>query len=63
MCWQSRALIFMLILLGLNGCYEDTRVVIHEPHIYKGKTDLHEKTAILNSELLRQRFDRIQVDR
>ena len=63
MCWQSLVLVFMLTLVGLNGCYEDARVVIHEPHIYKGKIDLHKETAQLNADLLRQRFDRIQIDR
>ena len=60
---QSRCLVFLITLLGLNGCYEEPRVVIHEPHIYKGKIDLHRGAAKLNADLLRQRFDKVQLDR
>ncbi len=54
---------FMMVLLSLSACYEDTDVVLHQPGIYKGKVDLHEQTATQRSALLKQRFNQVQTDR
>jgi hypothetical protein len=52
-----------LVLMSLGGCYEDIKVTIKEPHIYKGKTDPHEVDASTRAELLSARFKAGQLDR
>lgn len=56
-----------LLAMGalLTGCYEDTDVTVHDPGVYKGKTDpllAKMKTESLQGEL-DDRFRSVQMDR
>lgn len=55
--------VIVLIAVVLAGCYEDPKVVLHEPHIYKGKPDFHEEHSDNRIDALRQRFNQVQLDR
>jgi hypothetical protein len=49
----------LIILLGLIGCSEQSPIIYHEAHVYKGKKDLH--SARENT--LDHRFKQTQTDR
>ncbi|MEN8259332.1 MAG: hypothetical protein ABFS02_01875 [Pseudomonadota bacterium] len=53
------------LLLALAGCYEDTDIVLHRAHVYKGQEDAHypEKHPAMRTEQLKQRFRDVQTDR
>lgn len=54
-----------VVLLGSTGCTEKTAVTLHEPGVYKGKTDslLAKQQDPEHKEALRERFARGQSDR
>lgn len=54
--------VFAWVLL-LGGCYDDDPVVLHEPHVYKGKADVHAVDAATRADVLAQRFRDVQLDR
>lgn len=60
---KKRLLFLMIIVLQLNACYEDPQVVLHEAHVYKGKPDPHKQNARVQPEILRKRFEQVQLDR
>ncbi|MCC5797042.1 MAG: membrane lipoprotein lipid attachment site-containing protein [Methylophaga sp.] len=47
----------------LSACYEDTRVTLHEPGVYKGKRDTQTMPAEEREALLKLRFNEVQTDR
>ena len=59
------ALICVVISMGLVSCYQSPNATLHEPGVYKGKTDpLLEKERTPNQqEALRQRLRMAAKDR
>ena len=47
----------------MTACYEDSSVTLYEPHVYKGKQDVHEDDAVIRAEKLKTRFSMVQTDR
>jgi hypothetical protein len=52
-----------LLLVSVGACYEDVTLTLKEPHIYKGKADVHELDPSAREEKLRARFNIGQLDR
>lgn len=54
----------LLLALGLGGC-GDVTVTLHEPGVYKGKTDplLQYTNTLEHREQLRARMAQVQTDR
>ena len=50
-------------VLLLAGCYEDPKVTLHEPQVYKGDKDPLTSDAASRQEELRKRFELVQIDR
>ena len=51
-------------LMGLAGCYETPEVIVYEPGEYKGARDpLLDQPAAERDEVLKQRFELVQLDR
>jgi hypothetical protein len=62
---RYRVLILLIGLAAVVGCREAPDVTIHEPGVYKGKTDelLNKATTREYKETLRQRLRMVQTDR
>lgn len=62
---RYRRVLMLLAGLALGGCYDDgTAVVVHEPGVYKGKSDpLLATNATARADQLKARFNGIQTDR
>ncbi|GAB4288639.1 MAG: hypothetical protein Kow0083_01230 [Methylophaga sp.] len=58
-----RYFFFVIALISLGGCYEDTDVTLHEPGVYKGSPDEHAITYEERAEILAKRFQQVQTDR
>lgn len=58
-----RPLFVVIAMLGLSACYEDTDVTMHEPGVYKGSPDEHERSAEERADILAKRFNQVQTDR
>ena len=51
-------------LAGLAGCYETPEVIVYEPGEYKGARDpLLDQPAAERDQILKQRFELVQIDR
>jgi hypothetical protein len=49
-------LIVALLLISLiSACSDDTRVTLHEPHVYKGNVDTHTYNLLSQEKRLQQR--------
>ena len=55
--------IVIYTLFSTAACYEDSTVTLYEPHVYKGKQDVHEDDAVIRAEKLKTRFSMVQTDR
>jgi hypothetical protein len=58
-------LVASLTLTGLSGCYESPDVTVYKPGVYKGAKDplLALQRSPEQQQKLRERFDRVQMDR
>ncbi|MGR9074317.1 MAG: hypothetical protein ACU833_14755 [Gammaproteobacteria bacterium] len=56
---MHRKLLWTLLAAAVAGCYENENVVIHQPHVYRGKTDFHAQRP----GSLITRFRLVQTDR
>lgn len=56
---------FVLALVLFSGCYESPGIAIHEPGVYKGKTDplLAKQRSDAQQQELKKRFELVQTDR
>ncbi len=59
----KRLTIVIVTLFSMTACYEDSSVTLYEPHVYKGKQDVHEDDAVIRAEKLKTRFSMVQTDR
>jgi hypothetical protein len=59
------ALVGVVALVTLSGCYESPKVVIHKPGVYKGDRDplLALERSAEQQKKLRDRFSLSQLDR
>ncbi|GEM_PF-2038441 len=55
--------LFACLCLGLSACYDELKVTLYEPHVYKGKADVHESDATTRANQLQSRFHLVQADR
>ncbi len=58
-------LVAVVVLGGLSGCYESPDVRVYEPGVYKGKKDplVALQRQPEQQQKLRERFDKVQLDR
>ncbi len=48
-------MVAMLIVGLISACSDDTRVTLHEPHIYKGNIDAHKYNSLSQKKRLQRR--------
>jgi hypothetical protein len=60
---KSAVLPICLACLLLAGCYEDSGVTLHQPHVYLGAKDAHAYKQSTHEVELAQRFRKVQTDR
>jgi len=53
----------LVMLCLMLACSDETRVTLHEAHVYKGATDMHEGDGLTRQNRLRQRALRAFSDR
>ncbi len=58
-------LLAVSVLGGLTACYESADVTVHKPGVYKGSKDplLALQRSPEQQQKLRERFDKVQMDR
>ena len=54
----NQALIALLLVLGLSGCWESADVTFYEPGVYQGAADNHESNAAALEERFQRTADR-----
>ena len=60
---MMKLLTILVTLVSLTACYESAEVTLHEPGVYKGKTDKHALSAEEREKVLKKRFLHVQTDR
>lgn len=45
----------LLVVCLISACSDDTRVTLHEAHVYKGNVDIHKGDAQARKKRLQQR--------
>lgn len=58
-----RTLTFLLLAGLWTACSDDTRVTMHEAHVYKGNPDIHEGNLAARNQRLRERAILVFSDR
>ncbi len=53
----------LLIVCVISACSDDTRVTLHEAHVYKGNIDVHKGDAQAREKRLQQRALLVFSDR
>jgi len=48
-------IVALLFVSLISACSDDTRVALHEPHVYKGNIDAHEYNLLSQKKRLQQR--------
>lgn len=58
-------LVAAAMFTGLSGCYESPDVTVHKPGVYKGAKDplVALQRSPEQQQKLRERFDKVQMDR
>lgn len=60
---MKKIIAIAFVTFMVSACYEDARVTLHEPGVYKGKRDTQTMPAEEREALLRLRFNEVQTDR
>ena len=58
-----RLMVNLLIICLISACSDDTRVTLHEAHVYKGNLDVHKDEAQAREKHLQQRALLVFSDR
>jgi hypothetical protein len=58
-----RLMVGLLLICLINACSDDTRVTLHEAHVYKGNIDVHKGDAQAREKRLQQRALLVFSDR
>ncbi len=53
----------LLLIYIVSACTDDTRVTLHEPHVYKGNIDTHNDDTLTRQKRLQQRALLVFSDR
>ncbi len=58
-----RLVVSLLVICLISACSDETRVTLHEAHVYKGNRDIHKGDAQTREKRLQQRALLVFSDR